>query len=363
MILQGAENPPASHDYLHTPRTFCDSVYIVSTEARCQSLAVSLQTRFVLGAGFSPPVPPPLAPNVALSPPPPSPPRPRIPAAIAATLTYVDPTSTYLSTYFLADGVDPPPPPNPPPPPGRRLDGGPGMGVALSTSERSSILSGLNGVEMGKWAACTLSLQSALLPCRSGVAASRCIDGARTCGSVDENGAAPYLELDFHDVAPEDKYLFAIDFHLPATEEYARLFFETVYGVWGQGYRVDLYDEGRVPLSYACLSWSEQSVGAYEAGLRTVQFRCMSSLATDAEYTEVARARLARLTLLGTLRHIWLDSVQLVFRPIPTLDETLPSPPPALLPLSPPLPSAPPDAPSPPSSPSSHSCIFHSRKS
>eukprot|EP00966_Prymnesium_polylepis_P057770 1338027-Prymnesium_polylepis.1 len=94
-----------------------------------------------------------------------------------------------------------------------------------------------------------------------------------------------------------------------------------------------------------CLAWTEQNVARWTEGLRKVQHRCASVLASDADMEELSRARHVKITLNGENRQLWVDGIQLIFR---DLVEKPPSPPvPPQTPHLPPQPGAPPDAPLP----------------
>ena len=312
-------------------------VYILSAEARCTALALALHEEIILGDDFSPPSLPPVAPDVASPPPPPSPPRPGLPTAEARRVSYVHATRVLLSTFFLAEvGTD-----------NATITDHTGnlMGVrSYSTSAtRTATVVALPG-DAYAWAQCDEALLGQRsLPCRSGDAPVRCVDGARPCGATAyDNMLAPSLEMDFSaDVTTTDSYLFAVEFKLPEPEEYGRLLFEAVEANDGaRGYELVLRDAHHVPLAVQCEPWTTQSVQGWTAGLRHVQHRCASVLATEDDYYELARPRYLTLTLPGAMRMIWLEDLVLQWR---TIEEFPPRPPP-----SPDPPPAPPTAASPP---------------
>ena len=82
-------------------------VYILSAEARCSRLASVMMTRFVLGDGFSPPLPPPLdvVEREDVYRPPPPPPSPLafapLPDEELARVVFQSPVAVELSTYFV----------------------------------------------------------------------------------------------------------------------------------------------------------------------------------------------------------------------------------------------------------------------
>ena len=99
-------------------RQFCDSVYILSVETRCQSLAFNLYTRFSLvDFSWNPPSLPPIFPGGDPPPPPPSPPSPQPPVEEQSRIHLVPITSVLLSTYQIPEVLTPSPPPAPPSPP------------------------------------------------------------------------------------------------------------------------------------------------------------------------------------------------------------------------------------------------------
>jgi hypothetical protein len=335
-----------------TERRFCDTVYVLSSEARCNQLALALNRRTKLGFGFSPPALPPIAPNIASPPPPPSPPPPGLPAAEAVRLLRFSAPETRLSTHFLATGVDTNEP----------ASLGNNMGTEMGLDSRARIVSSLGALQPERWAACTgaLAAQGAPLPCRTGDTEARCVDGSRRCATAYENTMNPWLELDLRRLVSNGQvdgyYFFALDILLPSVEEYGQLLFRSPYENEGRGYTLTLLDSMHNHLKVNCLPLSEQSVTSYTAGLRRVQHRCLSALAEPAEYHELSRVRYIKLTLTGTYRIIWLDRIDAVFR---TLRDLPPHPPPSPgLPPAPPRPVAPPDAPNPPSI---HQCDFYHR--
>ena len=92
---------------------FCDSVYWLSSRARCDQLAIDLQVQYRL-PHYDPPSLPPIAPNDPSPPASPSPPPPLTPPG--ETIVYI--VHALLSTqYRLKHDPHPPPPPYPAPPP------------------------------------------------------------------------------------------------------------------------------------------------------------------------------------------------------------------------------------------------------
>jgi len=330
---------------LQMQRDFCDSVYLLSAEARCNALATSMMQSYIFDASFTPPGLPPLS-TVFVPPPPPpppSPPRPRLPREESDHVVYVDPTRVALSTYFLADHETDP------------ATASSELGnlmplTNLANASRDAALQRITdeGREHPTWAACSTLSADAPLPCRTGDTPSRCLDGLRHCGTTEANTAAPFAELDLLHEWPTDReyYLFALELTLPSTAAYADLLFASSQG--GEAdrfYEVTVYDESHNPLDTQCKPYYEQSVDHYQDGLVHFQYVCLEALATDAEYAALRHVRFVRLTLTGSYRVIALDAMRLVLR---TLRDLEPSPPPSPGgPPVPPLPVAPPDAPAP----------------
>ena len=350
-------------------RSFCDTTYLLSTEARCTALAFSLQQTILLGEGFSPPTLPPAAPSIPSPPPPPSPPWPGVPKEEEGRIVFQEAAHVTLSTYFLPALMDP------------------AAEAALSTEAvaadtyevnagnhakliarsepRAHMLDALDRQPGHEWAACTMWLEHVLyapLPCRTGDVMTRCMDGARRCD--DPNGPdpmeAPWLELDVRSGPPAtvygplgeqkprtpDYYLFAVWFELPDVDEYAALLFQSpdagnpnfAAGEVGSGYELVLRDDHHQVLDVQCEPLSAQSITAFAPGLRRVQHRCLAPTAEPAAYETLTRVAYVRLVLPGRLRMIWLDGLTLEWR---SPRDFPPSPPPP-----------PPDPPAPPVSPS-----------
>jgi len=333
-------------------RRFCDSVYLLSAQARCSQLASDMQLAFVLGDGFSPPSlspqPPPAGPR---PPPPPRPPRPRLPALEERRVRYQSPSHVTLSTYFLGSAED--------------GSGNPsraqGNDMALSNvadRTRQSALDAITnrGLDRAYWAACSDALKDAPLPCRTGDAPERCISGARHCGTTEENTEAPWMELDLRYDRPDDQdyYFFGFELTLPSDPQLGVLFFQSSQGVssdrgdvTNRYYTVEVLDEYHNPLATQCKPFHRQSVDVYSDGLVDFQFVCLEPLAEDAEFAAMRDVRYVRLTLLGSFRMIWLRNVRVIWRSIEALPPSLPPPPdpPPLNLTAPRPPGAPPDPP------------------
>tara|TARA_Y100000389_G_C17469136_1_gene528661 strand:+ start:4191 stop:8210 length:4020 start_codon:yes stop_codon:yes gene_type:complete len=333
-------------------RRFCHSVYLLSAEARCSQLAADLQYAAVLGDGFSPPPPPPIISPISPGPPPPpKPPRPRLPALEEGRVVYQSPERVTMSTYFMGgpeDGT------------GDALTGVRNdMGltnVANIVRQRAHESMSNGGREYTQWAACSQALREAPLPCRTGDDPTRCVAGARHCGTVDENTEAPWMELDLRDALPIDRdyYFFGLEIQLPNDPSLAVLFFQSAQGVsndrgdiTNRYYEVEVLDEYHNPLPTQCKPFWRQSVDVYVTGLTDFQYVCLQPSAEDAEYEALRGVRFVRITLLGSHRMIWLKSVRVVWRTLEELPPSAPPPPdpPPLNASEPRPPGAPPDPP------------------
>ena len=333
-------------------RRFCHSVYLLSAEARCSQLATDLQYAVVLGDGFSPPPPPPIISPISPGPPPPpKPPRPRLPAIEEGRVVYQSPERVTMSTFFMGgpeDGT------------GDALTGVRNdMGltnVAGDVRQRAYESMTNGGREYTQWAACSQALREAPLPCRTGDDPTRCVAGARHCGTVDENTEAPWMELDLHDALPIDRdyYFFGLEIQLPNDPSLAVLFFQSAQGVsndrgdiTNRYYEVEVLDEYHNPLPTQCKPFWRQNVDVYVAGLTDFQYVCLEPSAEDAEYETLRGVRFVRITLLGSHRMIWLKSVRVVWRTLEELPPSAPPPPdpPPLNASEPRPPGAPPDPP------------------
>ena len=325
-------------------------MYILSAEARCSRLASAFMTSFVLGNGFSPPPLPP-RPEVQDSPPPPppSPPRPRLPQAEDARIVYQDPEGVTLSTYFIGGPETDP----------ATASTGVGNYMArenMANATRETVMTDVafTRVPQQLWAACSEALVQigAELPCRTGDFPHRCINGARHCGTTEENTREPWVELNLHHGLPQDRdyYFFALYVMLPPEPEYARLFFQTAQGVsedrgdvTNRFYKLEVFDTNHNPLPRQCKPYHKQSVDFYTEGMAYFQYVCLDALAEDEDYNAMRHVRYVRLTLLGDYRMIWLTGLRAEWRTIEALPPSLPPPPPS--PPLPPQPAAPPDLP------------------
>lgn len=335
-------NPPAYADLATRTRLARAQVYVLSAEARCTQLALTLQEAFVFeDASWTPPSFPPIAPDVDPPPLPPPPPSPKVPEGEAAHLTYLDETPAYLSSYFVAE---------------ERGDGFAGSDATgartpllQAGATREAVLEQLRtgAAPFGHWAACANA--SAPLPCRTADTKARCLDGARRCADDHlANMRNPWVELDLLEALPavethDTRYFFALEIVLPPEREYGALLFRGVGGAVDVGYEVHTYDQHHNPTPVRCQTWQAQRLTAYSPGLRAVQYVCLDALASEAAYAAMRAVRHVRLVLPGEVRMVWVDSLRAVFR---TLRDSNPSPPPPPgAPPSPPSPGFPPDAP------------------
>lgn len=331
-------------------REFCDSVYLISAEARCARLASAMMTTFVMGNGFSPPPPPPISDFefVASRPPPPSPPRPRLPAAEVARIVYQEPKAVTLSTYFLG-GVETDP---------SLASAETGNAMALDNvlnATREALLQKITwDLAPVEWAQCSVALaaQGAVLPCRTADLPQRCIHGAEHCGATEENMRAPWMELNLHEGKPSDRdyYFFALEVSLPTHPELGALFFQTAQGVsedrgdvTNRFYELEVFDTHHNPLRTQCKPYFKQSTDFYTPGMTYFQYVCLEALAEDDAYMAMRDVRYVRLTLLGEHRMLWLTGTRVLWRTVDALPPTTPPPPP--VPPVPPMPVAPPDPP------------------
>ena len=332
-------------------RSFCDSVYLLSSEARCSLLATQMHQQFVLDTGFNPPALPPVAPDIESPPPPPSPPTPSLPREETDRIFYVHPTNVLLSTFFIASSETD----------ARTASTVLGTHMQFANMDnltRDTALSSLWTRPAPQWAACSEETANAPLPCRTGDLPERCVSGANHCGSTEDNTNAPWLELDLTNdfVAPDTRqfYFFGLDVTLPSDPELGRLFFESSQSN-DHGYQIEVFDLNHNPLDDQCKEWNHQVVDSYTSGLVHFQFVCLNTLAENSEYESMTQVRYLKLKLIGTYRLLAIDKIRAIFRAVTNAP---PSPPPSpTTPPPPPLPVAPPDAPLPPAA---HTCTLFS---
>jgi hypothetical protein len=348
-------------------RQFCDSVYILSAEARCSRLASVMMTRFVLGDGFSPPLPPPLdvVEREDVYRPPPPPPSPLafapLPDEELGRVVFQSPQAVTLSTYFVG-GFETH---------AATASAETGNAMALDNVANATREAAFQAItydlDQPQWAQCSQALidQGAALPCRTGDFPLRCVNGARHCGTADENTRAPWMELDLRANRPTDRdyHFFALEVALPAVPELGRLFFQSAQGVsedrgdvTNRFYALEVFDINHNPLATQCKPYHKQSVDFYSEGMTHFQYVCLDALADDATFVAMRDVRFVRLTLLGEHRMLWLMGTRAVWRTLEALPPSLPPPPPE--PPTPPQAAAPPDPP-----PFDHGCHFYEQLS
>ena len=282
---------------------------------------------------------------------PPPPPSPSIPDSELAKEATPHISSVTLSTYFLPEtkGAE-----------GTRRElfqaqygtwpyftSAEDLGLSEPGEIVDQIKDSLDLLPMTSWAGCSRNQFVAgqplpALPCRTGVGAGNCVDGARRCGTVAENARDPFVEFTV-DTVDTQYYLFTIEFSLPVHPVCGPLLFKPFEATGGEGYSVTVYDDHHSALSSQCQPFSHQNVKGWVDGMLNVQFQCTSPTATDRQLHELTRARIVRVVLPGENRQIWLDSVRVVYRVLTDVTPFPPPPPPR--PRLPPQPVAPPDSP------------------
>jgi hypothetical protein len=319
-----------------------------------------MMTRFVLGDGFSPPLPPPLdvVEREDVYRPPPPPPSPLafapLPDEELARVVFQSPVAVELSTYFVG-GVETD---------AATASNETGNAMALenvaNVRREAAFQAITHGLDRPQWAQCSQALidAGAALPCRTGDFPRRCVNGARHCGTADENTRAPWIELDLRADRPTDRdyHFFALEVALPAVPELGQLFFQSAQGVsqdrgdvTNRFYELEVFDENHNPLATQCKPYHKQSVDFYSEGMTHFQYACLDALADDAAFVAMRDVRFVRLTLLGEHRMLWLMGTRAVWRTLEEMPPSLPPPPPS--PPTPPQAAAPPDPP-----PFGHEC-------
>lgn len=269
---------------------------------------------------------PPIAPTTLPPPPPPSPPSPN-PPPVALNMRQIAISEVILSTYFL---------------PRLRMDpvyeivGGLVVGLDVDPDVSPSEL-GVNtnnnatrnrliaeysarGRSSSHLAACTTQLRDAPFPCRTSVLPERCLDGDRKCSTAEHNGDAPFIELDFHATDQKNFYPHILTMRIPPQEEYGKLLFHSLGNdiQENRGWRVELFDKNHTMIEVPVQSWNiGANVAEHSEGLTTVQHALFGAITSDATYAAASRARFLRVTLLGQLRQIWLENIELFIRDVP----------------------------------------------
>ena len=320
---------------------------------RCTYLAQQLAARYYL-VDFNPSPPPPASPSpLPLPPPPPLPPAPPSEPTEFAEIHAVGVIleGVTLSTFFVPEEETPAD--------RRRVaaeavygtyDQGRTLvrdiGLTAPRNIRAAMVANLDTHPAKRFASCGITMPNGEspppLPCRTGASTTTCLDGYRRCGTMADNSVEPWMEMHLDDV-PSGHYLFYIEFNLPSNPLHGALLFRPYTQSRSRGYTIQLRDEGHRLLSEQCLPLSRQVVNFYTDGLQTFQHRCTDSFDSPTRLHELSRARYVRVTLTGTDRQIWFDSVRVFFRKffdMPPLPPPSPPPPP-----SPRSPLAPPDSP------------------
>jgi hypothetical protein len=298
----------------------CTSVYYLSQTTRCERLAIDLTQRWLMEFS-APPAIPPLS-GISPSPPPLAPPSPALPSGFAFVPTY----ASTLSTFRLPVSL----------PVGGELDQ-----FGFYTTDLAAVKTTLATTDMHSRAC----MPGAPLGCQTGTFQAQCLNGGRRCVDEATNAQDPFVEIRFK--LTDRSYLWGIKVGLPHNEQLAKRFVGTKrIEVWG------IRDE---PLP--CAEGNDEIVGVPEDYALTIV--CHPPDATDQQLYDLSGAYRLRITLTGTFRQVWLDSIQAMERPLREVSglRAAPSPPP-------PQPSHPPDAPPPPGATTTvvvaPTCDFHS---
>ena len=168
--------------------------------------------------------------------------------------------------------------------------------------------------------ACTRETRDAPFPCRTSVLPERCLDGDRKCSTAEHNGFEPFLELDFHATDQKNFYPHILTMRIPPQEEYGKLLFHSLGNdiQANRGWRVELFDKNHTMIEVPVQSWNiGANVAEHSEGLTTVQHALFGAITSDATYAAASKARFLKITLIGQLRQIWFDSVELYVRDVP----------------------------------------------
>jgi len=169
-------------------------------------------------------------------------------------------------------------------------------------------------------AACTRETRQSPFPCRTSVLHKRCLDGNRKCSTAEHNGYEPFIELDFHHTDQQNFYPHLLVMHIPPNEEYGTLVFHALGDdvQANRGWRVELFDGNHTKIEVPVLEWNiGANVAEHSEGLSTVQHALFGGITSDATYEAASRARFVRVTLIGQLRQLWLDNIELFIRDVP----------------------------------------------
>lgn len=287
----------------------CTTVYYLSQTTRCERLAIALTQPYLIQF-LSPPLPPPIGDGTSPSPPPVPPPSPSLPSSFAM----VTPQHFLLSTlrYPLirpeTEVLEPD---------GYYIDNTAGA-LALLTFRLATYTT-----------AQMVCNPAQALACASGSVVEQCINGARRCGTAEENARDPFVEFEFQ--LTRDSYLWGIRFALPRRSELLDLFVGAK--------RVELWGPRNTPIP--CFEGgAEITATPTEYYVNVI---CAAPTATDDQLRTLATAWRARLTLTGEYRQVWLSHeqpVQVIERPLSAAEVEVLALPPS--PMQPPAPAPPP---------------------
>jgi hypothetical protein len=260
----------------------CSSVYYLSQQTRCDRLAVDLSER-VLMSFVSPPVAPPPRPAPAPvtsgmtgSPPPPP------PLLQSTEITYVAATSARLSTARLpAEDAS------------AAIDA---LASGYYVPNSEDLQQKLFATAREQWA-CT---PSAPLACATGIL--RCLNDARRCGTANENARDPFVDARF--VLRPGHYLWAVVIQFPENLQLALL---------GEGpLSIEIFGPREEPI-YCEYGFGEVQGVEQDRSLIAL---CAPPDASDARLLDLARASRARVSLPGTRRQLWFQSLRFAQRPL-----------------------------------------------
>ena len=301
----------------------CTSVYYLSQETRCARLAIDLTQRVLMRYDSPPSLPraEPIGPGT-----PPPPPSPLLPEGLYTLY----PTRAMLSTMRL-----------PPERPAQSY----GPSDVDGFYRDSTFFDNQAGGECCDLAKITphnerVCVPNAPLPCVSGIL--NCLNGQRRCGTADLNGFDPWLDAEV--VPTAGRYIWAVEIHLPVNQQLAEL----IVGAK----TIELFGDHGEPV--ACFEGNHPIVGI-DDDVRVVTVICHPPDGDEARIRALATVKRMRLTLVGTFRQIWVQSVRFIERTMSS----------AGLVATPPPPPPPPAEPAPPSDPglsSPATCTFHSNE-
>lgn len=287
----------------------CTTVYYLSQTTRCERLALALTQPYLIKF-LSPPMPPPIGDGTSPSPPPVPPPSPLLPSGFGM----VTPAHFLLSTMRYPLVI---PPNEVLEPDGYYMGDTPGAIAVLRLR-----LAAYTTAQM-------VCNPTQALACASGSVVDRCINGARRCGTAEENARDPFVEFEFE--LTRDSYLWAIRFALPRRSELLDLFVGTK--------RLELYGPRNTPIP--CFEGDAEIIATPDEYY--VNVICAAPTATDDQLRALATVWRARLTLTGEYRQVWLsheNPVQVIERPLSAAEVEVLALPPS--PMQPPSPAPPP---------------------